>query len=125
MEREEAASLEDELVSACRTAIGDRLRSITYFTDDEIRQLYLRSDLEEDADLVGFAEAERRGFHSQSLYRDSELGEYHYTIRTFERGYLTRVIAGDEGVFVTTGDLSMSRFDELAAAVGSVLDNSA
>lgn len=125
METEEAGPLADELVRACRTAIGDRLRSITHFTDDEIEQLYLRSDLEGDADLVGFAEAERRGFHLQSLYQPSELGDYRFTIRTFERGYLTRVIVGQEGVFVTTDDLSMNRFNELAAAVESVLNNSA
>ncbi|KMT45683.1 hypothetical protein EL22_28500 [Halostagnicola sp. A56] len=45
--------LVDELLSVCRTAVGDELRSITYFTEDEVEQLYLRSDLERTADLVG------------------------------------------------------------------------
>ncbi|MFB6218058.1 MAG: hypothetical protein ABEH77_02595 [Halobacteriaceae archaeon] len=125
MASEEATPLEEELVRACRTAIGDRLRSITHFTEDDVNQVYLRSDLDEDADLVGFAEAERHGFHVQSLYRASELGSYQYTIRTFEQGYLTRVVNGEDGVFVTTDELSMNRFDELAAAVGSVLENPA
>jgi hypothetical protein len=125
MSGDEASSVGEELTSACRTAIGDRLRSITHFTEDDIQQVYLRSDLDDDADLVGFAEAERHGFHLQSLYRASELGGYEYTIRTFERGYLTRVIVGDQGVFVTTGELSMKRFDDVAAAVESVLEKSA
>jgi hypothetical protein len=123
MASDEASSVEGELVSACRTAIGDRLRSVTHFTEDDVTQVYLRSDLDGDADLVGFAEAERHGFHEQSLYRTSELGGYRYTIRTFERGYLTRVVADDAGVFVTTDELSMERFDELDAAVESVLEN--
>jgi hypothetical protein len=124
MEEQNPSPLGAELVSACRTAIGDRLRSITHFTEDDVEQVYLRSDLDPDADLVGFAEAERDGFHHQSLYDGTELGGYDYTIRTFEEGYLTRVIVGDQGVFVTTDELSMNRFDELAAAAGSVLDKS-
>lgn len=111
----------EELVSACRTAVGEELRSITYFTEGVTEQLYLRDDLEADADLVGFAENERLGFRSQSTYRGSELGEYRFTIRVFEGGYLTRVIVDDRGVFVTTDPMSVSRFEELAAAVRGVL----
>ena len=83
----------DELLSAARTGVGDELRSLTYFTEDDIDQLYLRSDLSQTADLVGFAENERNGFHAQSLYADSQLGAYVFTVRVFENGYLTRVIA--------------------------------
>jgi len=113
--------LADELVSICRTAVGDELRSITYFTDDDVEQLYLRSDLDQTADLVGFAEHERLGFHSQSAYRNTQLGEYGATIRMFENGYLSRVIRGDHGVWVTTDDMSMERFEELTTALESVL----
>ena len=113
--------LADELVSVCRTAVGDELRSITYFTDDDVEQLYLRSDLNQTADLVGFAEHERLGFHSQSAYRNTQLGEYGATIRMFENGYLSRVIRGDHGVWVTTDDMSMERFEELTSALESVL----
>lgn len=111
----------EELVGSCRTTVGDRLRSVTYFEAGGERQLYLRDDLSADADLVGFADNERLGFHSQSLYADSELGAYRFTIRVFERGYLTRVIAGDRGAFVTTDELSVDRFDELGSAVSAVL----
>lgn len=111
----------DTLVSATRTAVGEELRSVTYFTPDEAEQLYLRSDLEAEADLVGFTENERLGFRSQVVYDSSELGEYRYTIRVFEYGYLTRVIVGGHGAFVTTDEMAMDRFDELASAVRAVL----
>jgi hypothetical protein len=113
--------LADELVSACRTAVGDQLRSVAYFDASSEEQIYLRSDLEPDADIVGFADNERLGFRSQSIYDQSELGDYQYTMRAFDRGYLTRVIEGDRGAFVTTDELPMDHFDELASAVRGVL----
>jgi len=116
-------TLADELLSVCRTAVGDELRSVTYFTDDDVEQLYLRSDLDQTADLVGFAEHERLGFHSQSAYRNTQLGEYGATIRMFENGYLSRVIRGGHGVWVTTDDMSMERFEELTSALESVLED--
>ncbi|RQG93299.1 hypothetical protein EA462_01740 [Natrarchaeobius halalkaliphilus] len=112
----------DELISACRTAVGDELRSITYFTDETVDQLYLRSDLEQTADLIGFADHERLGFRSQSAYRNTQLGEYGATIRMFENGYLTRIIRGDHGVWVTADSLSMERFEELTSVLRSLLE---
>lgn len=111
----------DELLSICRTTVGDELRSITYFTEDDVEQVYLRSDLDRTADLVGFAEHERLGFRSQAAYRNTQLGAYRATIRMFENGYLTRVVGDDIGVWVTTDDLSMDRFEELTSALGSAL----
>lgn len=113
--------LSEKLLSACRTTIGDELRSLTYFTADEYEQVYLREDLERDADIDAFVENERLGFTSQRTYGGSELGAYQFTIRAFEFGYLTRVISGDSGVYVTTDPMSMERFEELTAAVSSVL----
>lgn len=113
----------DELVTAARTAIGDELRSVTYFTGDEIEQLYLRSDLDQTADLIGFAENERNGFHAQSLYTDTQLGTYQFTVRVFENGYLTRVIDGEHGVWVTTDSMEIGRFEELASALASILQS--
>ncbi len=110
-----------ELVSACRTTIGDEIRSITYFTEDAVQQVYLRSDLDRTADLIGFADHERLGFHSQSAYRDSQLGDYVATVRMFEHGYLTRVLGEENGVWVTTDSMSMERFEELAAALEPIL----
>lgn len=111
----------DELRSAARTAAGDEIRSITYFTEDDVEQLYLRSDLDRTADLLGFAENERHGFHAQALYADSQLGEYRFTVRVFENGYLTRVIANDHGVWVTADSMEIDRFEELADALAGVL----
>ncbi|APW97277.1 hypothetical protein CHINAEXTREME_05595 [Halobiforma lacisalsi AJ5] len=115
--------LMDELLSACRTAVGDELRSITYFTEDEVEQVYLRSDLERTADLVGFADHERVGFRAQSAYRNTQLGDYEATIRMFENGYLTRVIRGDHGVWVTTDSMSIERFEELTSTLMTVLED--
>jgi len=109
------------LVRAARTSVGDELRSVTYFDDETVEQLYLRDDLDRTADLVGFAEQERLGFRSRDAYRNSELGEYEFTIRAFEHGYLTRVISDAHGVWVTTDSMRIDRFEELAAAVVSVL----
>lgn len=117
-----SATVADELVSASRTAVGDRLRSVTYFDAVDEEQLYLREDLAAEADLVGFADSERLGFRSKSVYGGSELGAYRFTIRAFERGYLTRVIADGHGVFVTTDELPRDRFEELASAVRAVLE---
>lgn len=114
--------VEELLVRTCRTAVGDELRSVTYFTPDEVEKLYLREDLHRDADLVGFVENERHGFRSQSVYGESELGDYRSTIRMFEEGYLTRVIVGDHGVFVTTDPMEIDRFEELTAALVETLD---
>jgi hypothetical protein len=110
-----------ELVSACRTVVGDRLRSVTFFTPEEHAQVYLRDDLERDADLASFVAAEQSGFSSRTAYSDSELGDYDFTIRAFDHGYVTRVIEGQSGVFVTTDPMTMSRFRDVAAAVSDVL----
>lgn len=111
----------NEIVSAARTAIGDQVRSITYFTDDSYDQLYLRSDLEGDADLAGFVDYESLGFDAHTAYHGSELGEYRFTIRVFDNGYLVRITTAEDGVFVTTDGLTMQDFREVATAVGAIL----
>ncbi|WP_336035031.1 DUF7522 family protein [Halobacterium yunchengense] len=111
----------DELVSACRTTVGDSLRSVTYFDTTREQQVYLREDLEPGANIVGFANNERSGFRSQRIYEDSELGDYRFTLRAFEHGYLTRVVRGYHGAFVTTDRLQTERFEDLASAVDGVL----
>ena len=112
---------ESELISACRTTIGDQLRSITYFTSDRYEQIYLRSDLESDADLAGFVDYESWGFDAHTAYTGSELGNYQYTIRVFDNGFLVRVTTPTDGVFLTTDGLTLHDFDEVATAVGELL----
>lgn len=112
----------EELESVARTTIGDELRSITYFDeDDQVEQIYLRSDLEQTADLIGFAELERMGFQSHAAYRNTQLGTYHGTIRMFENGFLARVIGAACGVWVTTDSMSIDRFDELVSAITPII----
>ena len=111
----------EEITSICRTVVGDELRSVTYFTKETAKQLYLRSDLERTADLMGFAELERMGFQSDTAYRNTQLGEYQATVRMFENGFLTRIIEGDHGVWVTTDGMSIDRFDELVHALTPML----
>lgn len=116
-------AVESELVRAARTTVGDELRSVTHFTEQSVEQLYLRDDLESTADLAGFADIERFGFRPRKGYQDTELGAYRFTIRAFEHGYLTRVIEGDHGVFVTTDPMARNRFEEVANAVREVLED--
>lgn len=113
--------LAEELLSACRTVVGDELRSVTFFTRDGVTQVYLRDDLEQTADLVGFAEHERLGFRSQEAYRDTQLGDYRATVRMFENGFMSRVIHDDVGAWVTTDSMSIDRFEELVSALKAVL----
>ena len=111
-----------QIVTMCRTAVGDSTRSITYFTPDDYEQLYLREDLERDADLSTFIGHEWRGFKTvRTAYEGSELGTYRYTIRVFENGFLIRVTSDREGVFVTTDGLTLKDFEELATALDSFL----
>jgi len=112
---------QSKLVRTARTVVGDELRSLTYFTEEAVEQLYLRDDLDRTADLVGFAENERMGFRSKRAYRGTQLGDYEFTIRVFQHGYLTRVISGDRGVWVTTDGMEIDRFEELGLALDAVL----
>ena len=112
----------ERIVRLCRTTVGDSLRSVTYFTRDDYDQLYLRSDLERDADLSTFVGYEWRDFKTtRDAYHDSELGEYVYTIRAFDNGYLLRVTTQHDGVFVTADDIGDSGFEEVAAALTETL----
>lgn len=111
---------QEQLEATCRTVVGDELRSVTYFDETETEKVYLREDLEWNED-VGYAENERQGFRSQSIYDGSELGEYRATIRMFDQGYLTRVIVGEHGAYVTTDRMEIDRFEELAAALSETL----
>jgi len=112
----------EQIVATCRTAVGDSLRSITFFTRDDYEQLYLREDLDRDADLSTFIGHEWHGFKTaRTAFEGSELGEYNYTIRVFDNGFLIRVTSESEGVFVTTDGLTIKDFEEVATAVDSFL----
>ena len=114
--------LADEIVTAARTATSDTLRSVTYFTRANFQQLYLRDDLERDADLDEFVGHEWRGYKdTQNAYQNTELGAYEFTVRVFENGYLLRIAGERQGVIITTDGLSMREYEEVAEAIERLL----
>jgi hypothetical protein len=85
--------------------------------------VYLRGDLERDADLDTFVGSEWQDFNiTQNAYQGSELGDYRYTIRVFENGFLIRVTTHNHGVIITTDNVTLRDFEELATAVGHLFD---
>ena len=117
-----ADDLADEIVTTARTAVGDSLRSVTYFTRANFEQLYLRSDLEQDADLDTFVGHEWQGYkQTDNAYQNSELGAYKFTVRAFENGYLLRVTSERQGVLITTDGLAMQSYEEVAEAIERLL----
>ena len=114
--------LADAIVTTARTATGDSLRSVTYFTRANFEQLYLRDDLQQDADLNDFVGHEWQGDkQTKNAYQESELGEYRFTVRAFENGYLLRATTERQGVLITTGGLSMGSYEEIAEAIERLL----
>ncbi|MFT4923111.1 MAG: hypothetical protein ACI8XM_002334 [Haloarculaceae archaeon] len=112
----------EHIVTTARTATGDSLRSVTYFTRSDFDQLYLRSDLEQDADLNTFVGHEWRGYReTQNAYQNSELGRYKFTVRAFDNGYLLRVAVDRKGVLISTDGLSMQSYEEIAEALQRIL----
>jgi hypothetical protein len=113
----------DQLKTACRSAVGDSTRSVTYFDATNYMQVYLRGDLEQDADLMSFIGHEWHDYKTTTdAYAGSELGSYRYTIRVFDNGFLVRVGVGDSGVFVTTDGLKLKDFDSLVATIAELLE---
>jgi len=113
----------DNIVTTARTATGDSLRSVTYFTRANFQQLYLREDLEQDADLNTFVGHEWQGYkQTENAYQESELGQYKFTIRAFENGYLLRVTGDRAGVLITTDGLAMNSYEEIAEALDRMLE---
>ena len=117
-----SAEFAERIVTTARTATGDSLRSVTYFTRSDFDQLYLRDDLERDADLNTFVGHEWRGYReTENAYQNSELGGYKFTVRAFENGYLLRATTERQGVLITTDGLSMNSYEEIAEAIERLL----
>lgn len=113
----------EQLLTVCRTALGDDLRSLTYFTPDDSRHIYLRDDLERGEDPLAFVMNEQHGFDEQQTYEWSELGNYRYTVRAFDNGHIVRVIVDGRGAYATTDADTLIRFSEVAEAMKSTLEN--
>lgn len=112
----------EKLVATAKEKTGGALRSVIYFTRSDFDQLYLRDTLERDADLSSFVGHEWRGYcETPNAYNTSELGEYDFTARGFENGYLLRVATERKGVLITTDSLSLKDYESLAESLQSVL----
>jgi hypothetical protein len=135
MDTRHAPEFGETLVSTARAAIGDTLRSVVWFTEEEFEVLYLRSDLYLDSperarEVKGeFVESERAGFDEARRYNEwaaedgvePHIGTYEFTLRVFSEGFVARVIEGDEGVIFTTDGIEMGAFEEFAVAVRRML----
>lgn len=124
----------DSIVSICRAGLGDSLRTVITFTPSDYEVLYLRADLEGDRHHrrklhEDFVDIERFGFASQGRFNqlsaehdtEPEIGSYVATIRVFTNGFVARVIVGDYGVVVTTDELDIASFEDLAVAIRTLL----
>ncbi|KZN25670.1 hypothetical protein A4G99_04235 [Haladaptatus sp. R4] len=127
-------TLAEEIAVTCRTGVGDTLRSVIHFTPNSSELLYLRSDLyggdremamERKSVLVG---NERLGFSTHETYQRLEeegfapdIGEYELTIRAFSDGFVSRVIVGDHGILLTSDNLPIADFEDVAVSLRTEL----
>ncbi|WP_254525344.1 DUF7522 family protein [Natrinema caseinilyticum] len=125
--------LATSIVSAARTGLGDTLRSVIYFTPSTFDILYLRQDLYGSADdarrakaklveleQVGFAERPVRTAISDSEGK-SNIGEYEFTVRFHDDGFVARVLEDGAGVLLTTDSMDVNAFEDAAIAVRGLL----
>jgi hypothetical protein len=124
----------EEIATTCRTGVGDTLRSVIHFTQTDSELLYLRSDLHGGDREVAkkrkavFVENERLGFDTHETYRrfaeegfEPVLGEYELTIRAFADGFVSRVIVGDPGILLTSDNLPIADFEDVAVSLRKML----
>ncbi|QLG49470.1 DUF7522 family protein [Natrinema halophilum] len=121
------------IASAARTSLGDTLRSTIYFTPSDFDILYLRQDLYDSVDdarrakaqlveleQVGFAEGPVRTAlgHGDA---GSNIGEYEFTVRFHDDGFVLRVLQGGSGVLLTIDSMDANAFEDAAIAVQELL----
>lgn len=112
LEDSETEQLLTALERACRSAIGDRLRSVSIDSPQWSGTVYLRSDLDTDVDQV---------VRTASDDCEVTVADVGRTVREFSEGYVTRLQHGETCVVVTTDGLKMDRESELSAAVRRLL----
>lgn len=121
------------VVSAARTSLGDELRSVAYFTPAEFDVLYVRRDLYDSTDAAreaksrlvdieqaGFGEAKTRSAIATSHDRAS-IGDYEFTVRFHEDGFVVRAFAGDAGVLLTADSMDVNAFEDAVTAIRGLL----
>lgn len=126
-------SLNDGIVSAVRTSLGDSLRSVVYFTPSGFDVLYTRQDLYESAETARAAksqlvEFERTGFAERPVRTaiattgdGPDIGDYHFTVRFHEYGFVVRILRGDGGVLFTADSMDVRAFEDAASAISGLL----
>lgn len=102
------------LAHACRSAIGDRLRTVSVCSDGNTQTVYRRGDLSHGADTA---------VHEEVTADDVVLADGGRTVDEFDQGYVTHVRVGETGVVVTTDGLKMDRQTEISAAVRGILSD--
>jgi hypothetical protein len=125
--------LADSLVHAVRTSLGDTLRSVVYFTPAAFDVLYTRQGLYESADSVRKAKSElvtfeRTGFAEGPVRTEiarrggeSGIGDYQFTVRFHEDGFVIRLLRGDAGVLFTADSMDVNAFEDAVSAVSKLL----
>ena len=137
MAADTVSQLSDSLVSTARAGVGDTLRSVVYFTPDSFEALYLRKDLSGDeraarAVTGRLVDIERGGFVDGAAYAEFSadagenddgpaFGPYEFTIRVFREGFVTRLVVGDHGVLLTTDEMDVDEFEEVAVTLRKLL----
>lgn len=115
MPRQEDSATEKLLTAlerACRSAVGDRLRSVTIDSPQCTGTVYQRADLGTNVDQ-----------HVRDAGADCgpTVADGGRTITEFGEGYVARFQHGDTCIVVTTDGLKMDRETELSAAVRGLL----
>jgi hypothetical protein len=131
------SELNEAVVSACRTGLGDELRSVVYFTPEAFDLLYLRGDLYDDetkarAVKAALVETERRSVWPDDPYTErldgadaaaapAGFGEYEFTVRVFAGGFVGRVVTPEHGLIVTVDELDARALEDVAVTLRSLL----
>ena len=104
------------LERGCRSAVGDRLRSVTIDSPEWSGTVYRRDDLDSGVD-----EAVHDAIHEVTADCGATFADGGRTVREFDEGYVARLQHGDTRVVVTSDGLKMDREAELSAVVRGVL----
>ena len=103
-----------ELERACRSSIGDRLRTVSLCRGGTTRAVYRRDDLARDADATV-----REAMTSE----DVVVADGGRAVGEFDHGFVAHVRVGETAVVVTTDGLKMDREREVTSAVRGILDD--
>lgn len=99
------------LEHACRSAVGDRLRSVTVDSPEWSGTVYRRSDLQAGVD---------KPVRKAATQNDAILADGGHSVTEFEDRFVANLQYGETRVVATAGGLKLDREDELSAVVRSV-----